>query len=346
MDYCHDPEASTWECARSIFLGVVALVTCLISLVAFERVLRAHLRRKAFALNLVMISLTILQTSLDFVDLIIKRESRLQLLSITLRSLQTNVAYTAYTSFILENRRASSRAFWCSILPLTCLSIATLVLFILACLEDEVACEHPLWLVMSVFQVTISLAFFATGLMASREARDQAHPQQHYFVSNEMASKTQALWLLMGTFLIASIAQLTGDAWRLDLARNGESCRYHDSHGEEFFRVVLFVMSFDVPAWGVLLVFFYLPRHSFDAAFDVELPSVQLLQWEDTGRRGSSDNDDDEEIRLPESEWIGLDRPRRQKEKRVYPANDEEAPPLDDPEELYDDGDVEDGNFE
>jgi len=263
-----------------------------------------------FALNLAMLLLTIIQTCLDWIDLLIKRESRLQLLSITMRSLQTNLACTAYASFILENRRASKWSFWFYVFPGSFISFTTtLVIFIIACFEDDLECEHPLWLVMTVFQLLVSIVFAFIGLAAAREASVHYVGDRHqFYVPNEVATKRRALWLLMATFLVAAVAQVIGDAWRMDLARSGESCRYHASHGEEFLRVILYILSFDLPAWGVLLVFFYLPRHSFDAGNDVELPNISLLQWQDIemntseeGREddvdGIGDDDDDGVVR-------------------------------------------------
>jgi hypothetical protein len=295
MDYCNDVDSTTWECARSIFLGILSSVTWLLSLIALYTVIQAHLRRKTFQLNVMMLLLTTIQVTLDWIELLGKRESRLQLMSITLRVLQTNLACLAYSTFILENRNLISR-FKFVIFPGFFISfIFTLVIFILSCLEEDgLGCEHPFWLILSSFQLFLSVLFVCIGCIATREVNhalliaDVHYSQQ----KEEISKKRRDLWLLMTIFLLASLSQVIGDAWRQSLYQNGSSCRVHETHLEEFVRVLLFMLSFDLPAWGVLFIFYYLPRHSFDASFDVELPAVQLMEWEELSRL---DGNNDEE---------------------------------------------------
>jgi hypothetical protein len=308
MEYCTDTSSSTWECARAITLGIISAVTFLLAAVAVHRVIKAQIRKRTFGLNLIMLIMCLIQSNLDWIELLGKREARIQLMSMTLRSLETNVACSAYATFILENRNAPVTAFWLFVFPFSSLALAvTLIIFVFACLEPEVSCEHPLWLAMGAIQLAVSLIFVVVGLLASKEVN---HLLASSAVTSELMKKRRDLWLLMAAFFIASLAQVIGDAWRQDLYQKGNSCRHHETHLEEAIRTVLFVISFDLPVWGILIVFYYLQRHSFNPNYEVEVPSVQLLRWEDIrdadGEQGIGDIDEDEESLSGDDEHLAL----------------------------------------
>lgn len=275
--------STAWECARSIFSGVLSIITSLLCGFALFRVVKTHRFRKSFQLNIIMLFLTFMQTLIDSIELLGKRESRLQLTSITIRCCQTILVCSAYATFIVEKRGQFDKFRKVIVASSVISGIFVFVTFVLAWLQiNDLTCEHPLWLLIGAFQFVLSIVFFLVGILATREMNDllKAYTNSASLTSEyaHYRKSQRELWILIVFFLIASSSQVAGDAWRQVLYQNGGFCEGHETHVEEFFRSVLFVLSFDFPAWGTLIVFYYLPRFNFDPSFDIELPDVQLLE--------------------------------------------------------------------
>ncbi|KUF78933.1 hypothetical protein AM587_10004875 [Phytophthora nicotianae] len=269
-----DTEHALLVCARSLTFGTFCLATLVATVYAFQRILPIFLSSQWYLTNLSMLALAGVQMALLVYECFITNSPKILVLAKYFRCLQIAISCVLYgkSAGELVNR---TKLFYSMLIPIV--GLATIAMTADALLVigtyEEIDCHHITWIAMSATGVVL------TGRVVLEEINSTARNQRKKFqVSSELTELEQShhqLWILLICNLVSTSLQLAVDTY-LSFSVGGKKrecdSMFFDENGglfEQSMRLAISVGAYLVPNWGVLHVFYVLPRFQFSTALDV-----------------------------------------------------------------------------
>ncbi|KAI9983346.1 hypothetical protein PInf_007366 [Phytophthora infestans] len=243
-------------CARSLTFGTFCLGTLAATAYAFQRILPIFLSSQWYVTNLSMLALAGIQMALLVYECFITNSPKILVL-------------------------AKTKLFYSMLIPIV--GLATIAMTADALLVvgayDEIDCHHVTWMAMSATAVVLTAGFAIPGRVVLEEINSTARKQLKKFQDcaalTELEQSNHQLWILLICNLVSTSLQLVVDAY-LSFSVGGKQrecdSMFFDENGglfEQSTRLTISIGSYLVPNWGVLYVFYVLPRFQFSTALDV-----------------------------------------------------------------------------
>ncbi|KAG1709597.1 hypothetical protein DVH05_020256 [Phytophthora capsici] len=280
---CHevfDTEHALLVCARSLTFGAFCLATLVATVYAFQRILPIFLSSQWYFTNLSMLALTGAQMALLVYECFILNSPKVLVLAKYFRCIQIAISCVLYgkSAGELVNR---TKLFYNMLIPIV--GIATIGMTADAMLVvgayDEIDCHHITWMAMSVTGLVLTAGFAVPGRVVLEEINSTARKQRKKFQDSveltELEQSHHQLWVLLICNLVSTSLQLAVDAY-LSFSVGGKKrecdSMFFDENGgifEQSVRLMISIGTYLVPNWGVLYVFYVLPRFQFSTALDV-----------------------------------------------------------------------------
>ncbi|KAJ0403829.1 hypothetical protein ATCC90586_000495 [Pythium insidiosum] len=266
--------------ALRISFGSACLFTLVASVYACNRIIPIFISTGWYGTNLIMLGLTVLQMAFLVYECFIQNTAKILVIAKFCRALQVAVSCMLYGRLACDmiNR---SRLYYQLLAPIvitTMVATAIDVVFVIV-LEDEIDCHHVSWLISSMASFVLSSSFALAGRVVLDEIKNASRMQCN---------------VVSTTFQVAVDIYVTyGVVGR----KTCNSMFFEDGSGafEQFGRFIVSLVSFLVPNWATLFVFFLLPRHQFSTALDVpdlaQEDSYELLLAAET-----EDNEHEQEL--------------------------------------------------
>ncbi|KAF1794198.1 Calcium/calmodulin-dependent/calcium-dependent protein kinase [Phytophthora cactorum] len=286
-----DTEHALLVCARSLTFGTFCLATLVGTVYAFQRILPIFLSSQWYLTNLSMLALAGAQMALLVYECFITNSPKILVLAKYFRCVQIAISCVLYgkSAGELVNR---TKLFYSMLIPIV--GLATIAMTADALLVvgayDEIDCHHITWMAMSVTAVVLTAGFAIPGRVVLEEINSTARKQRKKFQdSSELTELEQShhqLWILLIRMflyathlceqcnLVSTSLQLAVDTYlsfSVGKKRECDSMFFDDNGGlfEQSTRLAISIGTYLVPNWGVLYVFYVLPRFQFSTALDV-----------------------------------------------------------------------------
>ncbi|DBA00323.1 TPA: hypothetical protein N0F65_001518 [Lagenidium giganteum] len=285
---CHevfDDTSSIWMCARSISFGIFCLMTMAVAVVGCQRILPIFWATQWYATNMLMLALTVLQMALLVYECFIQNSSKLLVVTKYCRGVQVAISCMLYGKLAcdLMNRSKLYDRVLAPIVVAT-MGLMTVDALMVLLLEDEIDCHHLTWIVMSMAGAVLAVSFALPGRIVLEEIKSTSRLQQKFLstVSSAVAELEQShhqLWILLLFNMISTMSQLLVDVYVTYGVVGSRTCNsmfFEDGSGvfEQTLRLAISLVSYVLPNWAIIYVFFLLPRFQFSTALD--LPDLSL----------------------------------------------------------------------
>lgn len=260
---------------------------------------------KQHQLPIVMVLLGFTQASLSSLYFMASSDERLQFTIKYVRATQNAMTFFAYGTMATHalGKTGSGGVLARALKPYTYGALAYLtVLWLVILGNSEVSCDDTAFLVESVSGMLLALSFGVVGVVVyramgaghgSRSGGIQAPTRGHFTMGDatdehttfeDLAEVAQQRWQLVMLLAVNSgsaIFQLISDVVIRGAKAEYGSCALHgvEDGGLQFGVILLRILSYVVPVWGLLYVFFWLPRRVFEAtsARSLERASYALM---------------------------------------------------------------------
>mmetsp|Transcript_8907 Transcript_8907/g.10165 ORF Transcript_8907/g.10165 Transcript_8907/m.10165 type:complete len:304 (+) Transcript_8907:155-1066(+) len=282
-DYGHDA-GQAWDCARGSTLGVVNFIAFLYGCFAVYRIAAVYFRTRWYLVNFIMLTLATLQCGLTAWKYNMLREQRLSYTASYLRGLQSILTCSTYGKAACASLNKDSLYFKVLVPLLSGFVLYFSIIFVIALTIEDIPCQHPNWLLMSVSQMCINLIFAIAGFIVMKMlASGAANISRDYteFLDGEqyeVKQQRRALTLLLVFNASGSFVQVCLDVWLRNVYDQTKDCHYLDSSGDELLRLLMKIFSYDVPVLVTIYVFYWMPRRQFDPELEVVLSDDEALQ--------------------------------------------------------------------
>ncbi|CAK9097228.1 Hypothetical protein SCF082_LOCUS45616 [Durusdinium trenchii] len=256
-----------WECIRSVMLGLASLCVLSVSMYATVKIGVVFARTRWYGLNLLMLTLGTAQCLLTTVKYIVMRTQRLTFSAAYFRGLQTLLACANYAKAAADAGK-DSEVFSNYYFPLLGLLVIYLsIVYLVAMARKEHVCFHPNFLVMSVSQLLIVCLFTIPGLAVMRKLTGALESRNVYAdllheSQSEVIQQRTGLRALLLVNAVAAVAQVLLDSQH----SNPDMCIVFESGFEELCRIVIKILSYDVPVLATVYVYYWLPRSLFESS--------------------------------------------------------------------------------
>uniref|UniRef100_K3X5P3 THH1/TOM1/TOM3 domain-containing protein n=1 Tax=Globisporangium ultimum (strain ATCC 200006 / CBS 805.95 / DAOM BR144) TaxID=431595 RepID=K3X5P3_GLOUD len=268
---CHDllgESGSTWMCARSLSFGSFCLATLALGLIGCRKILPVFLSTHWYFTNLCMLALSVLQMVLLVYECFIMNSSKILVVVKYCRGVQIAMSCMVYGKLACDTMNRSKMYFnvLAPIVGATMLLMTYMAMQVVV--SEEIDCHNLSWLVMSMTGVILAgkpeLVFiciqkYLSSVSSSVTELEQSHHQ---------------LWILLVCNLVSNSFQLVIDIYVTYGLAGAQTCNsmfFEDGSGvfEQTVRLVVSVVSYLVPNWATIYVFYVLPRFQFSTALDV-----------------------------------------------------------------------------
>lgn len=275
-----DTEHSLLVCARSLTFGTFCLATLVATVYACRRILPIFLSSQWYLTNLSMLALAGVQMALLVYECFISNSPKILVLAKYFHCLQIAISCVLYgkSAGELVNR---TKLFYNVLIPivgLTTIGMTVDALLVVGA-YDKIDCHHITWMAMSGTGVILTAAFAIPGRVVLEKINYTALKQRRSFHGptelTELEQSHHQLWILLICNFVSTSLQLGVDAYlSFNLSGRKRECdsMFFDENGgfvEQSIRLMISIGAYLVPNWGVLYVFYMLPRFQFSTFLDV-----------------------------------------------------------------------------
>ncbi|GLE04982.1 hypothetical protein PINS_up013966 [Pythium insidiosum] len=270
----------SWLCTRSITFGSACLATLVASVYACHQIIPIFISTGWYGTNLTMLGLTALQMALLVYECFVQNTAKILVVAKFCRALQVSVSCMLYGRLACDmiNRSRLYYQLLAPIVIVTMVATAIDVVFVVL-LDDEIDCHHVSWLLSSMASFVLSSSFAIAGRVVLDEIKNASRIQKKYLAAvssavTELEQSHLQLWTLVVCNVVSTTFQVVVDVYVTYGVVGRKTCNsmfFEDGSGafEQFGRFLVSLVSFLVPNWATLFVFFVLPRHQFSTALDV-----------------------------------------------------------------------------